>query len=48
MTGWGVFLLGGGLIALSFYVHKRRLTWVALILGLFDFLWSNVTEFIYG
>lgn len=35
MTGWGVFLLGGGLIALSLYVHKRRLTWVALILGLF-------------
>jgi hypothetical protein len=35
MNGWGAFLLGGGLVGLTLYVHKRRLTWVALALGLF-------------
>lgn len=34
MASWGAFILGGGLIALAMYVHKRNLTWVALGLAL--------------
>lgn len=34
MNGWAAFVVISALVGLTFYLHKRRLTWVAIALAL--------------